>query len=632
MKKQTIACFLLLPLAAPLFGCPPSPEEDPVDPCAAQVESTWDGSTLGAVVEGCASVELTARTLGGGAWEVSLSQNADGAWVPALTASGGDATFEGLVLEGSWTTAGDGDAVLWRQGYQSWSWSGVMALEALTLDDETGLPVVGGDGDALTVVDEEPGTSWWAGLVGRDGGGSLLLGAQGATKTRFWTAFDDGGRAWAVWGGRGDAIEVTAGETLTLDPLWLGVASDAFALHRRYADAVTSRVGARTLDVDPITGWATWYYHFEDVTEEHVRANFAPAAALGLEVFQIYDGWQQVWGDWTADDGFPSGMAQLASDIAGEGFVAGLWLAPLYVDRSTTTYAENPSWWVRGRDGEELSFSNLNTGDYAVLDVTHPDAAAWLHDVIAGLRADGWDYFKFDFLYAGAQVGRRHEANVTGVEAYHRALTILREAAGDDAWLLACGAPFLPSVGYADSYRTGADIAFGFDRRPQLGYLRWQGRATAARSWTNDRWWWIDADQILVREPFTDDEATGAVVANAVSGGVWMLGDDLPVLDPARADLAMTDAAVALRGLTPRPHAPLAAVSGLDGGPVLELAVPDDAVPTTWTFPDGTVALLNLSELPVVVDGPGGTELLSGATAEAGSRTLAAGAGELWRP
>ena len=190
----------------------------------------------------------------------------------------------------------------------------------------------------------------------------------------------------------------------------------------------------------------------------------------------------------------------------------------------------------------------------------------------------------------------------------------------------------LPSVGYAQSYRSGADIAFGFDRDPQLSYLRWQARSTAARAFSNGRWWWLDADQILVRSPMDKSEATGSVVANAISGGVWMLGDDLTALSEDRQDLAMTEAVVEMRGQTPVPDAPLASVSGLDGGPVLELSSPNDVVPTVWRFPGGEVALLNLSDSAITLNGPGGTELLSGESASPGPRVLSAVAGEIWRP
>ena len=618
------AQWLSIVLMSAMFAC--TPEEPP--PCAGDRVSSWDGELLTLQVAECAEVELEARLLGDGDLEVELSRVGD-AWLPTVTSASGG-TFTGLVLEGSWSLRGEQDAVLWRQGYQSWSFSGVIPLEPLTLDAD-GVPEAGGDSDARTVLDESPGTSWWVGLVGRPDGASLLLGAQGALRTKFFAAFDDRS-AWAVWGHRGEAIELGPGDRLELEPLVIRVGLDARAMHVGYADTVAERVPPRELPAPPV-GWATWYDFFEAVTEDDVRANLAAAQTapgVPVELFQIDDGWQVVWGDWTAAAGFPSGMASLAGDIAAAGLVPGLWMAPLYVDRGTETWSQHPDWWVRDFAGEQLVFTNLGTGDYAVLDVTHPDAAAWLAQTIEDRVDEGWTYFKFDFLYAGAQEGLRHEP-VTGIEAYHRALQILREAAGD-AWLLACGAPMLPSLGYVESYRTGADIAFSFDGRPQLAYLRWQARATAARSWTNGSWWWIDPDQILVREPFTDIEATGAVIANVVSGGVWMLGDDLETLEASRLELALAPELAAYRGSTPAPDAPLAFVSGLDGSPVLELVSPDDQVPTTWRFDDGAVALLNMGDVQITVEGPGGTELISGATAEAGGRLLLPGAGELWQP
>ena len=42
----------------------------------------------------------------------------------------------------------------------------------------------------------------------------------------------------AVWGGRADQIELGPNETLTLDPIVIQSESDAFALHRSYAQQV----------------------------------------------------------------------------------------------------------------------------------------------------------------------------------------------------------------------------------------------------------------------------------------------------------------------------------------------------------------------------------------------------------
>ena len=621
----------LLLLLALLAGCPAGGDPPQLaDPCDGTPTLTADGAALTFDLPGCSSVSLTGEPRGEG--ELTLSWRLDGGAATPLI--GGTGTFEGLVLRGDATLAGEEEPRWWRQGYQSWSWAGVVDLEPLELAE--GVPTAGGDGDGNTVLWETPATSWWVGLLGRPDGASVLLGALDASRTKFYAAAGTD-ELFAVWGTRGERIAVADGGELALDPLWIEVGRDAAGLHRSYADAVVAhRSLAPPLGTAP-TGWASWYYFYADVREVDVRANLQRASELAsdetlgpMEVFQIDDGWEVVWGDWTANDQFPSGMADLAADIRDEGFTPGLWMAPFYVDRSTDTYQLHADWWVRDSDGVEIVFTNQSTGDYAIIDATHPDAGAWMAQQIADKVADGWLYLKLDFLYAGAQEGQRYQ-EVSGVEAYRIAMELLREAAGP-AWVLACGAPMLPSVGYFDSFRTGADIAFGSFPDPDPAFLRWQARATAARSWSNGAWWWIDPDQLLVRDPFDDDQARGSVVAQAASGGAWFLGDDLPSLPDERLAMALNSEAVALRGQPATPARALDHPSGFDPGPLGELAIPDDQVPTRWKVGDDHVLLLNLGEVKRELACPGGVELLTGASCEPGdNRTLAAGGGEIWR-
>ena len=55
-------------------------------------------------------------------------------------------------------------------------------------------------------------------------------------------------------------------------------------------------------------------------------------------------------------------------------------------------------------------------------------------------------------------------------------------------------------------------------------------------------------------------------------------------------------------------------------------------MPVRWELEDGTVVLLNLGLESIEVEGPGGTNLLTGEQAEAGPRALVAGDGEVWSP
>ena len=69
-----------------------------------------------------------------------------------------------------------------------------------------------------------------------------------------------------------------------------------------------------------------------------------------------------------------------------------MWMAPFYVHRDTDTFVDHPQWWVTDQDGDVIVFSNVGTGDYAILDPTHPEAADWLGEEIARQVADGWTY------------------------------------------------------------------------------------------------------------------------------------------------------------------------------------------------------------------------------------------------
>jgi alpha-galactosidase len=614
-----------------LLGCREEPTEGL---CDAGAQYTVQAAGLTVSRGGCASLELSAELHGTG--DLALIGLEVDPPVFQLTVAAGDSggTFEGLTLRGPWTVEGPGDAVWWRQGYQSWSWSGVTALDPAELDDE-GQPKVGGDGDAADVIQEQSGTSWWTAVLGRAEGASIGVGVLSAERTKFHVAVTSD-ELILTYGLRGGTITLGPNETLALAPLWIQTGTDASGLLEDYAVLAAERSPARGLGREPPTGWLTWYEYYEDIDEDIVRAELAAAEALNadpstaqLEVFQIDDGWQEVWGDWTAREDFPGGMPLLAADIQASGMTPGLWLAPLYVDRSTGTYAEHPDWWVRHFDGDELRFTNVGTGDYAVLDVTHPDARAWLQSELARLVADGWTYLKLDFLYAGTQEGLRHSGG-TGVESYATAMALIEEAVGSEVFLLASGAPMLPSLGHFDGFRTGSDIAFFVVPDPDPAFLRWAGRATAGRSWANGRWWWSDPDPVLIRDPFTDAQVRGALAAQVASGGSWFLGDSLLTLSPERLAGALDPELVATRGQTVRVLGPLASVSGQDGGPVFEQLFPDDQVAPVHVLADGTVVTLNLGSDSITLDRPTGVPILMAREGQ-GDLVLEGGDGEVWR-
>jgi alpha-galactosidase len=177
-----------------------------------------------------------------------------------------------------------------------------------------------------------------------------------------------------------------------------------------------------------------------------------------FEVFQVDDGWQASLGDWEPNEKFPSGMAALAGKIHHAGYTPGLWLAPFTVGPKSHLHEEHPEWLLRDERGEPV-IAGHNWGDeFYGLDLTRPGVQKWLAELIQQVRLWGYEYLKLDFLYTAALPGVRYQ-NLSGEMALRKGLEIIRQAAGEEAYILTCGVPMLATLGLADGVRIGPDVA-----------------------------------------------------------------------------------------------------------------------------------------------------------------------------
>ena len=314
------------------------------------------------------------------------------------------------------------------------------------------------------------------------------------------------------------------------------------------------------------TGWCSWYGYYLDVTEQDVLANVAAADRLGLRVdtVQLDDGYQTGIGDWLTrrSDRFPSPLRDLAGRIEATGRAAGIWTAPFLAGADSTLARDHPDWLV---DGGAEAFQHWEQG-IGVLDVTHPDAAQHLLEVFRTLRSWGFTYHKIDFLFAGAIPGRRH-TDASALDAYAEGLRLVREGIGDDAVLLGCGAPLLPSIGKVDAMRISPDIDRSWDppdgdvsQPSQLGALL----AGRARAWQHARWWVNDPDCLMLRPGIEQREVWARYLA--AHGGLAVSGDPLDQLDDdglAWTRELLTDPAERAGAWHPDPDDPVRGV--LDG-------------------------------------------------------------------
>jgi len=287
------------------------------------------------------------------------------------------------------------------------------------------------------------------------------------------------------------------------------------------------------------TVWCSWYQYWHEVTAGDVLDDLDAMAKLDLrhDVIQLDDGYQAGVGDWLDWTGRFGDLPGLIRRIRESGHRAGIWTAPLLLGRGSRILAEHPDWAVTDpRTGEPVSAGHAVRDECTALDITHPGAAAYLAEVFGTLRALGIDYFKIDFIYAGAIEGRRHEPGTTGVQAYRAALRAVREAIGPESWLLGCGAPQLPSVGLVDGMRVGPDIAATWDAPDGGATAPAQANATRnvrARAWQHGVFWRNDPDSLMIRPEVERREEWAATVrAETTRGALLSISDSPRALDP----------------------------------------------------------------------------------------------------
>jgi len=373
-------------------------------------------------------------------------------------------------------------------------------------------------------------------------------------------------------------LEVAPQTGLVSDPILLLYGEDGTATLRKALTVAGHAASARSFPTVP-RGWCSWYHLGLAVTQGDVARHAAflakrmpelvKTSANGYRpVIQLDDGWMprwQRWGDWVANEFFAEGLHALATRVHRHRLEVGIWLAPFHVAADSKLAQAHPEWLLKASDGTPLADPRLSRV-YHILDTTHPDVQRFLDDLFRSLRKDGFTYFKVDFLYGAAYEAGRHDPDVTGTQALRTGLKHIFDAVNppgkpEKAFVLACGAPLMPVVGLVHGARIGGDVAApqmddGKASPPQLGFplILSMARNQAARLFFDRALFAVDADVVMAATPqLTPDEARVMITIAALSGGVFMLSDDLETLPADRLAL--------LRN---------ANVLGLVGGPAAE--------------------------------------------------------------
>jgi alpha-galactosidase len=252
------------------------------------------------------------------------------------------------------------------------------------------------------------------------------------------------------------------------------------------------------------------------VTEADIVENLDAVGErdLPVDVIQIDDGWQAEIGDWLTFSGRFSSLPKLAEQIRRDGRRPGIWIAPFIAGARSELARTHPE-WLTGDAGHNWD------QDLRGLDAIRMETR--LREVFGTLRSFGFDYFKLDFLYAGA---------LAGLDAYRLGLAVIRETAGPESYLVGCGAPILPSVGLVDAMRVSPDIDPAYE--PENGDMsRPSQRAatltTTGRAWQHGRFWVNDSDCLIARPAVERREEWARTVERY--GGLRSSSDRIAELD-----------------------------------------------------------------------------------------------------
>lgn len=443
-----------------------------------------------------------------------------------------------------------------RQGYQSWSPTAVATFrvdqDGSRAEGVRSLPIGMHHADwapsevdelrseLVTALRDDAGAAVVAGFLGgweHDGTFRLRPARDGSDGIELWIEAFLGGAVLAP------------GERRELHEVTIAVGQgDPASLLEAWAGALGSAAQARTTAPYQV-GWCSWYHYFHGVTEADLRSNLALANRWPFDVFQLDDGFQAAIGDWLdTNDKFPTPIDGLAAAIAAEGRTPGIWIAPFLAGATSEVAVAHPDWLATHLPTGRPLVGMVNDGwggAVNTLDTSNPEVLEHLEVVARSLVEAGYPYIKLDFTFAPSMLGGYVDRSRTPAQRVRAGFDAVRRGAGEDTFLLGCGAPLGSTVGVVDGMRIGADVAPWWHPQPDQyrppGHLGGEPatvnawRNTLSRSFMHRQLWLNDPDCLMLRAERTTlepEQMRAWALAVGVSGGMALVSDDLALLGP----------------------------------------------------------------------------------------------------
>ncbi len=333
---------------------------------------------------------------------------------------------------------------------------------------------------------------------------------------------------------------------------WIPIQTHPYLALEEYAKNLGKKNGVKRSDSPVPTGWCSWYYYYTDISEKIILDNLREIKnkSLPIEFFQIDDGYQKEIGEWLVPNAkFPAGMEFLASEIKKVGLKPGIWLAPFLVREKSSFFQLYPEAVLKDEKGSPVSaiFQPIwGFSDTYCIDVTHPIAIDYLETVFRTMTKEwGYSYLKLDFLYAGLLDGVAYNTKLSPALKYRQTLEMIRKVVGKNTFLLGCGAPMIPSIGYFDGMRISCDVTPFWGPDTIRNWVRDKHALCTEKALINSLYrsfmhrnlWLNDPDCLIIRKDknkMTYQQTLLMATVMGLSGGMLLISDNLSSLDSNR--------------------------------------------------------------------------------------------------
>jgi alpha-galactosidase len=137
----------------------------------------------------------------------------------------------------------------------------------------------------------------------------------------------------------------------------------------------------------------TWEPFERGVNRDTTFALIDAAAAMGMDIFTIDDGWQLEYGENTVNTpAFPGGLEPILAALEQRGMRLGLWIPMAAIGTSTAVYREHPEWAALDQEGNPKT-TNTAAGQKAVMCM----ASAYRETVVARIL-DAIERFRLAYV------------------------------------------------------------------------------------------------------------------------------------------------------------------------------------------------------------------------------------------